>query len=79
MKINKEWHLKNKMSMPSTLAQRVKWHEAHLKHCRCRIDVPPTILAEFKKQGKKVCSRGHIYKSPGPCPICWPNAPKKIT
>lgn len=57
--------------MPSTLAERVKWHEEHLKHCGCRKDVPPTILAEFKKQGKKVCNRGHLYKGSEPCPICW--------
>jgi hypothetical protein len=52
MKINKAWHEKNKMPMPSTLAQRVKWHVAHLKHCDCRKDLPPTILAEIKKQKK---------------------------
>ena len=68
--INAVWHKKHKLSMPSTLAERVKWHEEHLKHCRCRKDVPPTIMAEKKKQGKKVCSHGHIYSGSGPCPIC---------
>lgn len=72
MKINVGWHAKNKMKMPSTLAQRVVWHEEHLKNCGCRKDVPPTILAEFKKQGKKVCSRGHIYEGKGSCTVCWP-------
>lgn len=54
MKINAAWHKKNKMKMPSTLAERVKWHAEHLKNCACRKDVPPTILAEFKKQGIKI-------------------------
>ncbi len=53
-KINAEWHKKNKMKMPTTLAKRVKWHEEHLKNCACRKDVPPTILKEFKKLGIKI-------------------------
>lgn len=74
--INKTWHAKHKLAMPSTLAQRVKWHEAHSKHCRCRKDLPPTIVAELKKQGKKVCSRGHVFAGPGTCPVCWPGGRK---
>jgi hypothetical protein len=70
MKINAEWHKKNKMKMPTTLAERVVWHEEHLKNCGCRTDVPPTIFAELNKQGKKVCRRGHLYNSDDSCPIC---------
>lgn len=40
--------------MPTTLAQRVKWHVEHLKHCSCRTDLPETIVAELKRQGKNV-------------------------
>jgi hypothetical protein len=67
---NKNWHEKHKLQMPSTLQERVKWYEAHLKHCNCRKDVPPTIAAEFKKQGKKVCNRGHLYRGSSSCPVC---------
>jgi len=41
-----------------------------MKHCACRTDLPPTILVEFKKQGKKVCSRGHVFSKSSDCPVC---------
>ena len=75
--INTAWHKKHKMLMPSTLAGRTKWHEAHLKHCGCRKDLPKTIIQALKIQGKKVCSRSHLYKGAGPCPTCWPNGRKE--
>ena len=34
-KINKEWHLANKMLKNPTHEQRMKWHIEHLKHCNC--------------------------------------------
>ncbi len=24
-------------------------------------------------KGMKICSRGHAFKGPAPCPVCWPN------
>lgn len=36
MKINREWHLKNKMPKNATLEQKIKWHGAHAKNCQCR-------------------------------------------
>lgn len=35
-KINKEWHLKNKMPKNPTVQQRIEWHREHLKYCSCR-------------------------------------------
>jgi hypothetical protein len=42
-KINKEWHLANKMAKNAAFDQRVEWHREHLKHCACRTDLPPDI------------------------------------
>ncbi|KKQ74344.1 MAG: hypothetical protein US96_C0034G0005 [Candidatus Woesebacteria bacterium GW2011_GWB1_38_5b] len=35
MKINAEWHKKNKMPKNPTEEQRIKWHIAHAKNCAC--------------------------------------------
>jgi hypothetical protein len=42
-KINKEWHLANKMPKNATFAQRVEWHKGHLENCACRTDLPLDI------------------------------------
>ena len=36
MKINKEWHLKNRMPKNPTFEQRMEWHIAHAASCACR-------------------------------------------
>ncbi len=51
MKINKEWHLKNRMPRNATLQQRINWHLEHLKHCTCR-DMPENIKKEIEKMNK---------------------------
>lgn len=50
MKINKEWHEKNKMPKNPTMDQRIEWHLNHLKNCHCREDLPPKLLEEMKKR-----------------------------
>lgn len=51
MKINKEWHLKNKMPKNATFEERVKWHLAHIKNCTCR-PIPEKLLE--KMNAKKI-------------------------
>ncbi|MBP6695394.1 MAG: hypothetical protein KA161_09710 [Saprospiraceae bacterium] len=53
MKINKEWHEKNKMPKNATFEQRAKWHMDHVKQCECR-PVPEKLLAEMKEKHIKV-------------------------
>ena len=47
MKINKEWHLKNKMPKNPTHEERMKWHIEHAKHCTCR-EMPDSIRKEIE-------------------------------
>lgn len=35
-KANKSWHEQNRMPKNATLQQRIAWHVAHAKACRCR-------------------------------------------
>lgn len=53
MKINKEWHLKNRMPKNATFEERVKWHLAHEKNCDCR-PMPQKLLAEIEARKVKV-------------------------
>lgn len=50
MKINKEWHLKNRIPENPTFKERVKWHLEHQKNCNCR-PIPRILLEEMKKNG----------------------------
>ena len=36
MAINSAWHEKHRMPRNATPTERLKWHEAHAKHCGCR-------------------------------------------
>lgn len=47
-KINKEWHLKNKMPKNPTMEERLKWHLEHSKNCQCR-EMPEKLKLEIKK------------------------------
>ncbi|MFA4996158.1 MAG: hypothetical protein WC536_03405 [Patescibacteria group bacterium] len=48
-KINKEWHLANKMPKNPTLEHRMEWHIEHAKNCFCR-PMPEKIAEEIKKR-----------------------------
>ncbi len=50
MKINKEWHEKNKMPKNPSFDQRVKWHLEHQKHCACGKEIPKNIGEELKRR-----------------------------
>jgi len=47
-KINKEWHLANKMPNNPTREERMLWHREHQKYCDCRPASP-----EFRKELKE--------------------------
>jgi hypothetical protein len=49
-KINKTWHLANKMPKNPNLDQRIEWHIEHVKNCKCR-PLHGKILEEIKKKG----------------------------
>ncbi|MCG8572671.1 MAG: hypothetical protein MJB14_21275 [Spirochaetes bacterium] len=53
MKINKDWHLKNKMPPKATMDQRITWHTEHIKNCSCR-GLPESIKKELAKRGVEV-------------------------
>jgi hypothetical protein len=48
MKINKDWHTKNKMPKNAIFEQRVKWHLEHQKNCPRR-PIPKKLVEEMKK------------------------------
>jgi len=48
-KLNADWHAKNKMPERPTLAERIKWHLEHAKHCACR-EIPAKLLVEMKNR-----------------------------
>ncbi len=52
MKINKEWHLKNRMPKNPSLEERIKWHKEHAINCSCR-PIPENLLVEIKKRENK--------------------------
>lgn len=43
MKVNKEWHEKNKMPKNPTLVEKMEWHWEHAKKCGCK-PIPKNLL-----------------------------------
>ena len=54
--MNARWHASHPMPRPATLDDRVKWHAAHAKHCRCR-PIPATIREEIERRASRKPSR----------------------
>jgi hypothetical protein len=52
MKVNAEWHKKNRMPENPTIEQRIEWHTEHQKNCSCR-PIPDKLLEEMKKRKLK--------------------------
>lgn len=48
MKLNKEWHLVNRMPKNPTIEQQLHWHIEHAKNCGCR-EMPEKLKTEIKK------------------------------
>ena len=59
MAINAAWHKTHVMPPRATPAQRLKWHEAHAKHCACR-PFTPEMRAKLQQA---VVTRRAVNKS----------------
>ena len=49
-KLNRAWHEKHQMPAKATLAQRIRWHLEHRKHCGCR-PIPAKLAETMKAKG----------------------------
>lgn len=49
-RLNREWHLANKMPPKATLDQRIAWHVAHREHCGCR-EITGKLSAQMQERG----------------------------
>jgi len=52
-KINKEWHVKNKMPNNASLNQKIQWHADHARECGCR-PIPPKIKEKMNERKPKL-------------------------
>ncbi|AEM69497.1 hypothetical protein Murru_0443 [Allomuricauda ruestringensis DSM 13258] len=56
MKLNKNWHIANKMPKNPTIYERIEWHLEHQKNCECR-DIPEKLKLEINKRGLQTKSK----------------------
>lgn len=49
-RMNREWHLANRMPPNATEDQRIAWHTAHAQACGCR-KIEGGVAALFRKRG----------------------------
>jgi hypothetical protein len=47
--MNRAWHERHVMPKHPTVAQRIRWHVAHHKHCACR-PIPSRIAALIRRR-----------------------------
>lgn len=57
MKINKEWHLANRMPKNASIDQRIAWHTEHAKNCSCRPGFPEKLREQMQQKGLSVKTR----------------------
>ncbi len=55
-KLNREWHVQNRMPVKANLEQRIRWHQEHVKHCACR-PMPATICGAIAQLSEKKLPR----------------------
>ena len=49
--INVDWHQQHPMPKNPSIEERIEWHLQHLKHCKCRNDLPSKLKEEMTKRG----------------------------
>lgn len=57
-KLNRAWHLKNKMPVNPTLEQRIDWHLRHAANCACR-EIPDKMKAILKARKIRIPKYEH--------------------
>lgn len=55
-KINKEWHMANKMPKNPTVDQRIQWHIEHAEKCLCRQMTPKLKQEVAEWKSRKIIS-----------------------
>jgi hypothetical protein len=54
--INATWHQRHPMPAHATAAQRLRWHQAHAKACRCRV-LAPAMLVKLRRAARQEATR----------------------
>ena len=49
MTLNAAWHAAHRMAKNASVAQRIRWHQQHTKHCACR-PMPQKLAEQMKKR-----------------------------
>jgi len=49
-RLNREWHAQHRMPERATPEQRIAWHLAHARHCRCR-PIPEGVRVLMEARG----------------------------